>query len=613
LLFFLLISIAILQNGELSAVNRENKSRYIIETDNFIINFSENKENIAREVAGIAEEVHQNLSEFITHSPEDRTHIILNDNMDTVNASANPNYFNRINIYLRRPEIYTGMVGYYKSWLRLLITHEYAHILHLDMVKGEFKLFRQLFGRIPLISTPNILQPYWMIEGYAVYAETEYTAGGRGNNDIYSMFLRTAFSTDQVYRIDQIHGMYDLGQWLPGSRSVYIYGASIFDYIVDIYGEEKLVKISEEFSREPQRGINKIVERVLGIDLDRLYEDWKIQKERESFTLKSEIRDNRLTTPEKLTEHGWYTHNIAVSNAGDIAYFHYGNEFPAIRLLKAGETDRHLFQVMNPAGERISWAPDQDKIVYPGLKYIKSDTAFYDLFIYDVAHDRQQRITYEERAYSPVWKNQEQILFLSQQKGITDLKKVNLESGETKTLLKGSEEIQFSHLAIGPDKEKVLMSVWNEGKRDIYQYCLNNNELSPVIKDDHINVFPEFSPEGEYIIFSSDRNGIFNLYGYELQTGKLYQITNLYTGAFEARFKNDNELVFIGYSEDGFNIYNIKVEKDNWELVEDFKNQIDEQKIKLLNNTDLVSRKTDKQKAKYERSRRQWRKNTQKL
>ncbi len=44
------------------------------------------------------------------------------------------------------------------------------------------------------------------------------------------------------------------------------------------------------------------------------------------------------------------------------------------------------------------------------------------------------------------------------------------------------------------------------------------------------------------------------------------------------------------------------MEKDNWELVEDFKNQIDEQKIKLLNNTDLVSRKTDKQKAKYERS-----------
>ena len=121
----------------------------------------------------------------------------------------------------------------------MVITHEYTHLAHFEMTSGPTTALRALFGQI---LTPNALQPIWSIEGLAVYNETKFTAGGRGIDARYDMYLRMAALEDQFNTIDQINGYY-LTSW-PDGTAPYIYGQSLVHFIAQKYGEDKIITMS---------------------------------------------------------------------------------------------------------------------------------------------------------------------------------------------------------------------------------------------------------------------------------------------------------------------------------------------------------------------------------
>jgi hypothetical protein len=60
------------------------------------------------------------------------------------------------------------------------------------------------------------------------------------------------------------------------------------------------------------------------------------------------------------------------------------------------------------------------------------------------------------------------------------------------------------------------------------------------------------------VLFSSDRTGIYDVYAYELRTGRLSQVTNVRTGAFYPELSPDGRtLVYVGYGTDGFDLYSM--------------------------------------------------------
>jgi hypothetical protein len=74
-----------------------------------------------------------------------------------------------------------------------------------------------------------------------------------------------------------------------------------------------------------------------------------------------------------------------------------------------------------------------------------------------------------------------------------------------------------------------------------------------------------WGPDGKVIYFASDRTGIFNLFAFELETKKLYQITNVLSGAFAPSPSPDGKtLVFSSYSSRGFDIHMRPVDSAAW-------------------------------------------------
>ncbi len=540
--------------------------RHTMETKNFKIYFEEDYEKIAQKTAQIAEEVHNELKDFMQYEPSYKTHIIINDNQDLANGWADPTYFNRINIFLTPPHVYSGMVGYYESWLRLLITHEYTHILHLNINHSSGYSYGKLFGKLPLISTPNQLQPWWLIEGYATYAESQFTDGGRGSNDIYDMYLRTQSKGESFYGLRQIEGKYELPHWPPGESAIYIYGVKFCEYLAEEYGEDKLVELSYKFVENPQKGIYRAFKKIYDKDLDDVYSEWENEFNDKVMQLEKNITEDK--TGEKLTDHGGYTINANSNKDGNkIAYFHYGREFPSLKIYNTKKNrSRQLVKGKSFAGGRPAWSPDGKSLIYARLNFVDAEHYYYDLYHYNFDNEKEKRITEGERAYSPVWLNNKKVLYLSRNKAGNSLKRLNLKTGESSTLYEGNEDIYLSHPSLSPDGEKLLLSIWYKGKRDICIYNLAENRLYTLLSDGNMNIFPVWGFKGKYVIYSSDKNERFNLFAYDIETNNIYQITDVFTGALAPTISED-KIYYTGYDIKGYDLYQIENDPDEWTLI----------------------------------------------
>ena len=66
------------------------------------------------------------------------------------------------------PDVYFS-TSYTEDWIKLLVFHEYTHMLNIDATTEWMEALRVLFGDVV---RPNSLWPVWMLEGLAVYYET---------------------------------------------------------------------------------------------------------------------------------------------------------------------------------------------------------------------------------------------------------------------------------------------------------------------------------------------------------------------------------------------------------------------------------------------------------
>ena len=100
-----------------------------------------------------------------------RVQIVLVDTDDDPNGFASPLPYPLVTIRAVAPDG-TDDFGNHEGWLRLVLTHELAHTVHLEEARGLWGFGRKVFGRAPFLF-PNTLAMSWMIEGLATYEETE--------------------------------------------------------------------------------------------------------------------------------------------------------------------------------------------------------------------------------------------------------------------------------------------------------------------------------------------------------------------------------------------------------------------------------------------------------
>ena len=116
-------------------------------TEHFRIHFHGGEEQVAEEMAHVAERAFDIMTEELQWTPDlPTTEIVLIDNTDIANGYATYLPFNTIVIYITAPDG-NSTLSLYEDWNEKLFTHELTHILHMDTIEGATVVFRKILGK----------------------------------------------------------------------------------------------------------------------------------------------------------------------------------------------------------------------------------------------------------------------------------------------------------------------------------------------------------------------------------------------------------------------------------------------------------------------------------
>ncbi len=528
-------------------------------TEHFVIHFHQGEEAIAPKVAAIAEESHQRLAPILKWEPSAPTQLVLVDAVDEVFGAASPVPYNTMYINLTPPTGTMFLVNY-DDWLRLVITHEYAHILHLDIVSGFNGVLRRVFGRVPFVvfpfftTLPNLWQPTWMIEGLATHEETELDTSDRRDSTFAEMMLRMAVLENTFPTIDQADGV---DRW-PAGHVPYLFGARFSQYLADQYGPQVLADISREYADRPFAfWVGATAEALLGSGYQPIWERWRHSLDGRYHDQEARIIKQGLTVGGPLTARGGLILGPAISPDGKtVAYTEQSLEaFPTLRVVGLdGTGDRAL--TIRHSGVQVSWSPDGKRIAFSQLDAWKNYSLLSDLYTADVRTGDIRRLTRGARASDPDFSpDGAQLAFVGHSLGRSRLATLDLATGAVTPLTDWSEDPQYGAPRWSPDGSRIAVSVWTRGRQDIALFEPATRSLTFVTQDRATDLTPSWSRDGRTVYFSSDRTGVYNVFAYTLSDKTLTQVTNVIGGAFTPTQAPDNRLLFADYTSRGFDLH----------------------------------------------------------
>jgi len=538
-----------------------------IETDHFLIHFHNGSERTARESARIAEAVYKPITELYRHAPDQKVSIVIRDHDDYSNGAA---YF-----YDNKIEIWASSMDFelrgIHPWLQNVIAHEFTHIVQIQTAMKLGRkipaIYLQWFGyeseRRPdvLYGFPNALVSYpfsafvvpsWFAEGVAQVNHPDLRVDYWDSHR--DMILRMYMLDDNPLSWEE---MAVFGKTSLGNESSYNAGFSIVEYIAEKYGVPPLEAISRELGKPTRVTIDGAVQSVLGKSGSELFEEWKAERTTSYSNRVSEVRKN-LREGRTIEPEGFGNFYPAFTSDGNrIAYVsnkgkdYFSQSSVYIMDLKTGQLEK----VRDGIRSTLSFSRDGKSLYY---SRITSDNAFHsrfaDLYRLDLDAKKEKRLTHGARSLNPrLSADGTQLAFTVGSDGTRNLAISDVEGKNMKMVTRFQNGEQVYMPAWSPDSRFIAFAFSeSHGQRvavmDLEKGEANLLDLEGDARD------PFFSPSGNLLYFSHDRDGIFNIFSLDLTTLELRQITNVLGGAFVPSVNEQGEIAYSKYTSRGYQI-----------------------------------------------------------
>jgi len=517
------------------------------------VHFHDPLEPMAREAAAIASEI---LSSHERRYGQrvGRVQLVLVDVDDQPNGYASPLPFPLVNVRAVAPDGSDGF-GNHEGWLRLVLAHELAHTVHLEQAGGLWRLGRRLLGRAPFLF-PNTFAMSWMIEGLATYEETELTAFGRGRNPDSRMVLRMAALEGRFPKEDR--AIYALDAW-PGGQTPYLFGEAFLRHVSEQTGDDALPRLARQHAVQfPPWLDGRTLDKVTGTGLDAQWAAWAAQAGQE-FAREAEARALAGPTQARpLTARG--IRQAAPRFSPDGSTLAYTSQtltrFPEIRLAQAdGSGDRKL--ALRNGGTGIAWTPDGKSLVVSELQVHGTYSVFGDLSQVTVESAKSRRLTRGARAYDPdVSPDGRTIVFARKLGDRSELCLVGIDGRDLRTLTASALGVEWGGPRFSPTGASIVASrLLPGGWLDLVLVDPATGAVEHLTHDRAKDVEPTWMPDGQAVVFRSDRDGVSNLYAVRLADREVVRVTNVLGGAFQPSVGPEGRSVaYSDYSSRGYDV-----------------------------------------------------------
>ncbi len=557
---------------------------YTVESDHFDVHFSCRGKpdsagaGLAKEVSDICEEVYATLTPAVGWAPHARTQIVIADFYDYFNGWAAPFPNNTITVIPTPP---AGSKSNEGDWLRTLILHEYSHILQMDRVAGVAKALRSVFGRVIM---PNALAPAWLDEGYAVYNETRFTDFGRLRSAEYDMMARAAADSGRLLPVDRCGG-YEL-QRFPNGDAPYLYGSLLHGHVA-AKGDSG---IWDRYNRSRSSGFpffeNYFARHVFGKSVYDLWDETQVSLIAAAARTSAHVSESPVTQLRQLTHEGFRTGSALWSRYGTRLYYisETDREYPAIKMIDLSTLDSRLSTPIRTTvlhrglvTGNLSLSPDGRLLAFAELNLAGNYYEYTDIFAFDLSYGGVRQLTHGQRARDPDFASDTSLLvFVSNDRGQNNLNLLDLTTGNVSALTETEDHTAYHGPRFSPSGKWIAVGVNRPGGyADIELVDRRNGWTIPVTHDRANDLSPAWSRTGKYLLFVSDRTGVFNLFAYELATGQTFQVTNVLYGVFEPSVSLDNrKIALTSFSASGYDIAAMDFRAADWRPAPEFNDSL---------------------------------------
>jgi len=529
-----------------------------ISTPHFRVHFTPPLEEQARRAAANAERAYAQLSAEL-EPPRGTIDLVVSDNVDYVNGYATPFPSNRIVVFAHPPTDASGL-RHFDDWNALVLTHELAHIFHLDRARGIWGVGQSVFGRNPLLF-PNAYAPAWVIEGLAVYFESRVTGSGRLESAEHSMVARAAVLGKRLPTLQELSPGTSR---FPGGSVVYVYGSLLFDYLSRTRGPGTVRDFVERSSRTLFPFLLTPTSRgAFGMSFQTAWQQW-----RDSLARVNQPGTEILPAWRELTTTG----RVALFPRwiGDTALIYAaakGDDVPGAYTVTLGGREERL-------GRRNGVSPNvrlpDGGILFAQQDYLDPYRVRTDLYV--ERDGRQRRLTRGARLSFPDVRRDGEIVAVQAIPGSTRLVRVSRDGRTITPLTVGTLDINWADPRWAPDGNLIVAVRQDRGRSEIAVLNAEGRVTQTFGATRAINSAPSWSPDGRRIYFSSERSGSAQIYAADLGVApvRIVRTTRAATGIFSPEPSPDGtSLAAVLFETDGYHIVSTVLAEDlNSQLVD---------------------------------------------
>lgn len=444
----------------------------ILETEHFHIYYYIEEKELAEIGASYAEESYKFLQQKFNHSLSDTVPIIF------YSSSIHFKETNTVPGFI--PDGVGGFFEFIKGRVvlpfegslhqfRHVIRHELTHVFMTSKINNILKIHRQTSGAAP---------PLWFTEGLAeLFSATWDTQG--------EMVLKDAVLNGYIAGLENWEIFY-------GTFFMYKLGQSILEYIVANFGEDMILQLIENFWIDDS--FSNVMKATIGLDYAQFDKEYLYYLEKKYLP---DLKEN--DKPSQVAENiytGSFAHKPTYTNSnGKKEVYFIGNN--------AGYTS--VFNL------NLS-VPNSAEVVVEG----ESSDEFEQFHFFRTGLDVS---------------NSGLLAFVTQKGNSDALHILNTKTNEIVIDYSFKDIVSIGAPSWSSDNKSIVFPASDFGGRmDLYILDLETNDLKRLTNDYYDDRDPSISPDGNFIVFSSDRTTFgnknsYNIFLYNIKNGNIDYLT----------------------------------------------------------------------------------------
>ena len=469
-----------------------------LRTEHFAIHFTPELEPLARRAAVRAERAWGRLSAHLV-APRGMVDLVVADNVDYANGFATVFPSSRIVVFAH-PPIESPALRYNDDWLDLVITHELAHVFHLDRSRGMWRGLQYVFGRVPFFF-PNAYTPGWLTEGLATYYESLLTGSGRVKGAYHRELALASAREGRLPRLDEISRSTPV---FPGGAGVYVYGSLFVDHLARTRGEDKVRALVERTAVHPLPFIlNRVSRNAFGVSYAQAWREFTDSLDRTAGSYTAPYPGWRDLTPAShAAEFVRWDADGSLTYTGAAPRERYG----AWRIAPDGR--RTYLGRRNGPTPNVRLA--DGSIVYAQPDYVDPYTFRGDLYL--ERDGRTTRLTRGARISAPDARPDGQVVAVQSIPGGSRLVRFDIATRALTPLTDGGMDEFWAEPAWSPDGSRVAAVRWRFGGVSAIVIL----DTAGRVIEEHggsraVQSSPAWSADGRSVIYTSDLEGRFDV------------------------------------------------------------------------------------------------------